>query len=616
VITIIIGHRGTGKTAFLNRLKGYHSAQNILVSIYDLDAVIEEGEGQLVRKIFEQHGEEYFRRLEKKYFERIFEMVGDQIAYVAVGGGFDVQLIPKQLRTVWIQRVSDRTGRIFFDRPSLEAHLSPLEEFRERARLRKARFQKVAWEEYLVPEGLCQASLTEQNLVFGNIENLRGTLTLLPQNFNSEDGWHYFIRSRLRWGFDYFEIRDDLLSIEQMKKALSSIPKEKLIWARRVASAPTFFDIESVAIVDFDESLFDQSAGNVSFERIVSFHHRLSHESFRDVLEKSIGLEEQGCHIKIAVEVKTFAELKEGHDWQSANPQSRSFLPRSEDGQWHWYRLWVSTAQKLNFIREGEGSSLDQPTLYQWLERKDQGLHFGALLGDPVSHSFTPVHQSDFFRAFRMPVYAINVKRLEFQMAMKVLEQLGLIAAAVTSPLKVLAYEYVFSRTATASEFQSVNTIICDKNTLWYGHNTDLEGLQALIKKADRIGAGIHTGETAVWGGGGTLTLLKKLLPEAQYFSIQTGQNRNTKFDQDWRPRAVVWAGGSLNPEGGQSPPDVWKPQWIIDLNYREDSGGRDYAKRVDAHYLSGETMFYEQAIFQREFWRPFLHSFGEDEKI
>jgi hypothetical protein len=40
-----------------------------------------------------------------------------------------------------------------------------------------------------------------------------------------------------------------------------------------------------------------------------------------------------------------------------------------------------------------------------------------------------------------------------------------------------------------------------------------------------------------------------------------------------------------------------------VDLNYTDDSGGREYAQRVKAEYRSGVKMFRAQAQHQRDFW-------------
>jgi shikimate 5-dehydrogenase len=155
----------------------------------------------------------------------------------------------------------------------------------------------------------------------------------------------------------------------------------------------------------------------------------------------------------------------------------------------------------------------------------------------------------------------------------------------------------------------SVNTLYLDNVKEWCGHNTDLEGMKSLLQKASELIPLDNTLLIAVWGGGGTLPLLRELLPLAKLFSAQTGQERQGIDKKDWSPEWVIWAGGLLRSEGTSMPPEHWKPKLVVDLNYREDSGGRELAKHWGCHYVSGEAMFYSQAKHQRLFWRPLLES-------
>ena len=50
-------------------------------------------------------------------------------------------------------------------------------------------------------------------------------------------------------------------------------------------------------------------------------------------------------------------------------------------------------------------------------------------------------------------------------------------------------------------------------------------------------------------------------------------------------------------------PPAPWKPQLVLDLNYTEDSPGREYALLVGADYISGKLMFEYQAKKQQKFF-------------
>ena len=103
------------------------------------------------------------------------------------------------------------------------------------------------------------------------------------------------------------------------------------------------------------------------------------------------------------------------------------------------------------------------------------------------------------------------------------------------------------------------------------------------------------------------MPLLKNIFPGAEFFSIQTGQSRERKDLSHWKPEVVVWAAGRFKDEGVQQPPSQWQPKLIVDLNYKEDSGGRELAAKTKSRYLSGDTMFYAQAEAQQIFWSQWL---------
>lgn len=613
MITVIIGQRGVGKSSLLKRIQSYFEQRQESVSCIDLDEAIAAAEGSSITQIFEQNGEAYFRNLEKKYFFELSQGPANATTFVAVGGGFNVDWIPSHVRVLWLQRTSDESGRIFFDRPALEKNMAPVEEFLHRSRSRREKFHDVAWEHYLLPEGLKELSDFEEKILRGTPEMQGWSLTLLPENFKSQERWSFFIARRRHWSLQYFEIRDDLLTDQQIDWVLRDIPRENLLWARRRQQIPRGFSEDRVALVDYDVDILDKHEGES--HRMLSVHQRRGGETFAELLQRLETFERRGFSIKLAVEIMSFEELQKGHQWWIDKCSQRNFLPRSPEGRWLWYRLWMSTKQKINFFREGRGSAPDQPSLYQCLSRRDNGDLFAALLGAPVEHSFTPIHQSLFFSDFKMAVLPIAVTEKEFSTAMPFLQGLGLRAAAVTSPLKLKAFESSSVRSESAQRQGAVNTLYCDQTGCWHGHNTDSEGFDKLLERARELVPLNDLSSVAVWGGGGTLSLLRKALPGGVFFSVQSGQPREGSAVEHWKPQWVIWASGNFQTEGGRAPPEHWRPGLVVDLNYREDSGGRELAKVRGAQYLSGEMMFYEQAHHQRLFWRPFLEELCQDRK-
>ncbi|RYZ62449.1 MAG: shikimate synthase, partial [Proteobacteria bacterium] len=332
---------------------------------------------------------------------------------------------------------------------------------------------------------------------------------------------------------------------------------------------------------------------------IISLHELREDEQLEDGMKRLQDEAGKAVHLKLAPMVHNFEDLLLGYLWQQADPQNRSFLPRSPQGRWAWFRMWMKGRQVLNFWREAEGSSADQPTLYEWQSVHFIKTHFAAVLGAPVEQSFTPVEQRAFFEERNEPVFRIHIDQVEWDRALKVLGILGLREAAVTSPLKEEAFHSCAEKSELSQSLRSVNTMIYNlEKKVWVGDNTDFAGFQALIE-------GISPDQKiAIWGGGGTLHMIKKALPSAMSFSSTRGDVREEdakRWSAEFNPDIVIWA--APRREGMKWPLESWKPSLIIDLNYSENSAGREYALRLQTEYRSGMKMFQVQAQHQRDFW-------------
>lgn len=601
--TVVVGHRGTGKTELLQRLQLYLGER--LVEIVDLDTEIEKKIGKTIPELFLEHGENYFRELERQLFLEILQKPHAEL-YLVLGAGFDLSVIPEEVRVLWVKRQTDLDGRIFLNRPRLNPELSPLEEFRKRAEVREKNYHARADEVYLMPEGIFEnhhkAMAVEKSILLHTYENIGGGLTVLPEVFKTEASWNLFKMRYRNKGISFFELRDDLLSDEHILRFVSELPEEAVIFSFRkdlseaalVSSALLEADILGKAKwVDWAWELGvpERLLQTVPANKVILSLHNAPDFSEWSAYERHVG------HMKYAPEVGGFFDLEEGQSWQKQDPQRRSFLPRSISGVWAWYRLLKKGKQLINFWREGRGSAGDQPSLWQWLMTLDHVDHFAAVLGAPVAHSFTPLEQSDFFSKRSRPVFAIDIPRHEWDVALPLLRNWGLTHAAVTSPHKENA-----ARLCSGTKFKALNTLYWNESTQqWLGHSTDDQGFLDLIEGVGMI-APLQK-EIFVWGGGGTLEMIEKALPHASYFSSRTAQPRpGSEGAQGLQPKIVIWAA----PRTSETlmPPKEWNPAMVFDLNYKEDSMGREYAQRCEANYQSGLVMFLSQAQGQRQFWK------------
>lgn len=612
---VLIGHRGTGKTQLLERLKVYlrgfrsHSelapASSQLLQFFDLDREIEFRSGTTIAQIFQEKGEAAFRELEVAVFQELISKNPEFI--ISLGAGFQLSAIPKGVERIWVRRKTDQLGRIFLNRPRLNPDLSPLEEYLKRLPLREERYQHHSDWQYIMPEGLEGPHAIEEKIFCGDFKDLGGILTLLPKHFENTDHLQSVLRT---FEVEHFELRDDLLALSQIQLACSLLPHRRVLMSLRTPQThPWIIEFLKLGVAwDWATELGPCSV-KAPMAPIYSLHNLnpgslSSLESLnRDIAGKKL---ESFSHLKLAPTVHNFQELKVLYDWFLEDPEHRSILPRSnENGIWAWFRLFMKFRQKMNFFRTDQGSAPDQPTLFEWLSQKQLVRDFAAVLGHPVFHSRTPMEHENFFAKRHMPVFAIDMDGVDFPESFRFLETLGLRAAAVTSPLKNAAYNLSPYRSALANDLGSVNTLV-KKDQVWYSHNTDLDGFRALFSRVTS-----DKNQIVTWGGGGTLSVIRKIIPKTWSYSVRSLSLRKELDDQVPRsteetleiqrrgPDILIWAAAPDSPW----PPENWRPKIIVDLNYREDSLAREYAMMVNAQYIDGLIMFQEQAKAQRDYW-------------
>lgn len=566
---LLVGHRGVGKTSLLRRIETYFQrAGRLSARFFDLDAEVRRLSGKSIEDIFAEEGEERFRALEEAALRNVCESGHDCV--IALGAGYRGWL-PEGAEVIWVRRVTDEWGRIFLNRPRLSPELPPLDEFFSRKKARDLRYSEQSDLSLFLREGVGEFDRGEFEFFTGAYRRRSGFLTLKPDMKSAV----------LRLPAEKFEMRDDLVG-----RGLFGPEPERILLSKRDAAGwietPDDWPLE-----------LGEVRGSPS---IVSAHERSAEESVEEFLRR---LERTGGDrvLKAAPLVETFEELWRGFVWQRKEPAKRAFLPRSADGRWKWFRLFMKGKMPVNFWRLDAGSAADQPTLVEWLNHPDGAREFAAVLGDPVLHSRTPVEQEDFFSAMEWPVYAVRASESEWTEAFSVLTRMGLRAAAVTSPLKKHAFYSATEKSAEAESAGAVNTLFIDGRKV-HGHNTDLFGFQRAIAEQS------FPKPVAVWGGGGTLAVIRRVFPDAVPFSARTGRSRDDG-DEAVKPRTLIWACG--RDDSYLQPPENWNLEVIFDMNYTENSTARALALSRRCRYVDGLTMFKAQAEGQRIYWRSLL---------
>jgi len=108
-----------------------------------------------------------------------------------------------------------------------------------------------------------------------------------------------------------------------------------------------------------------------------------------------------------------------------------------------------------------------------------------AVLGSPVSHSFSPAMQQAAFNHLGLDAryYRIEVDEEKLDRAVEWMKQVPFGGWNCTIPNKVKMYQLCARRAESAEQFRAVNTVVNEKGML-VGHNTDGVGWSRALREA------------------------------------------------------------------------------------------------------------------------------------
>ena len=97
---VLTGMMGAGKSTI-----GRLAAKRLKVKFIDVDKVIERNEKKSIKRVFEENGEKYFRKLEEKI---TFKILKNKKAVIALGGGAFInkeirEKVLKSCISVWLK---------------------------------------------------------------------------------------------------------------------------------------------------------------------------------------------------------------------------------------------------------------------------------------------------------------------------------------------------------------------------------------------------------------------------------------------------------------------------------------------------------------------------------
>lgn len=596
MIIYIVGHRGVGKTTALKALRSAEAMASW--KFFDLDQVIEQEMQTSIDSLFQTRGELFFRKTEIEVFRRLMENI-QKPAVIALGAGFDLSVVQREVDDliVCLRRDTDKDGRIFFDRPRLNLNVDPIEESIERYNLREPLFKNYADVFWQLPEGRIGLPTEFVDLMRGNLELDNGFLTL------------YRLKASLkvlkRINPQNIELRSDLLTNDEMQEAIEQLsPKQIMVSRRTLDFYVDSFDSQKVVFWDWPLEHGEPPATEPQWN-VLSIHARLGNETLLQTLDRLNSFSGDRYYLKLAIPIETFEELRTCHQWYLQDPERRVFLPQSSVGKWRWYRNFLSRGMKFSFLRFFADDVKDQPSVGEWLRLRGLSKkEFSAVIGSPVYHSWTPSENAPFFRKeFSWAVLPIDVNLQDLQQGavLDLLSIYGLRAASVTAPLKQGVVSLLKEKSPEIAELDAINTLYVDDQLQILGTNTDLKAFEEVVRIHELNSGSVRV---VVFGGGGTLNVMKAALASASFYSVRTLSPRTGSAAIE-DPSVLIWAAGSLDINIFNKMPFIgWRPGKIIDLSYTENSPARHYALLSGAEYVSGGQMFQLQAAEQRVFWR------------
>jgi len=119
-------------------------------------------------------------------------------------------------------------------------------------------------------------------------------------------------------------------------------------------------------------------------------------------------------------------------------------------------------------------------------KKLSKSLQIYGVIGDPVSHSLSPIMHNAAFAHLKLPALyqAFWVRPQELKKFIQSIPEKELLGFNVTIPHKETILPYLHTLSREAKLIEAVNTVVCEGGKL-HGHNTDLMGfIHSLEKQA------------------------------------------------------------------------------------------------------------------------------------
>ena len=153
---------------------------------------------------------------------------------------------------------------------------------------------------------------------------------------------------------------------------------------------------------------------------------------------------------------------------------------------------------------------------------------FIALIGDPVSHSLSPIMQNHAFQYLGLDLIyiAIPCKKENLELVLSSLKTINCKGLNITIPHKEKAFELCSEISPIANKLKAINTLKLNSKKEWSGTNTDVEGFIYPLKTLN-----LTKKQSIVLGSGGAARSVIQGLINLNFSKISVVSRNKSSLD-------------------------------------------------------------------------------------
>jgi len=154
---------------------------------------------------------------------------------------------------------------------------------------------------------------------------------------------------------------------------------------------------------------------------------------------------------------------------------------------------------------------------------------FIALIGNPVSHSLSPIMQNAAFQYLGLDLIyiAIPCKNQDLKIVLDSLKKINCKGLNITIPFKEKVFDLCSEISPIAKQLKAINTLKLNSEREWYATNTDVEGFIYPLKNLN-----LTNNQSIVLGSGGAARSVIQGLINLNFSTISVVSRNKTSLNE------------------------------------------------------------------------------------